>query len=602
MQKTAVKNKQLYEVVVGLPVRNEEASLFGALESIRIATHACDEASLKLVVCINGCIDRSQEIAETFMAKYSDIDMDIIHSAEGLVRAQAEIVCLYPASIYIFPDSDNLIEEKALLYLLRELKEKKRTIVTYAKTISIKDPSNSSPFYALGMLYESQTMLSKRYYFHGRLFATRKWTFPSDEEILQRAHATHRGELLLKYCNRDILLSADDIYLSSYIMHTYGLDAISQVRDSHCYSYPIGSFRDWHNVYRRRNIEMEKMYRWFPEWNYLKPYLNRRTDWKKWLQSSFSKKALWLLYLGMKGLFWLALRIEFWCLHLTMFYPVSQWLVTSSTKKNIPRKNIFFIDIDSTLVSNSIQSSNYSKLKEVIHTYKQLGILFGLNSNRPWSEAREIYDTLELNGPVIAEDGSYYKLTPYKPKRYMNSRIKNFCEIVHDNISRYTEEHSNIDFTVLRSNDKKNLSSNSYDGLIFISSSREYTSSIYVRVRGKIDIKYTDSLATYLKNVLPKKMSCGIRLDIIHSEGKIVISPACVDRLSTMTYVCKKYYSDFDCVLISDQEDIDLLNNRSFQFATINNAEQLYKDIADYVSSMSFAEGVEDAIMYYSKK
>jgi hypothetical protein len=185
----------------------------------------------------------------------------------------------------------------------------------------------------LGILYDSQTMLSKRYYFHGRLFATKKWYFPSNEEILRRARLNKHNEVMLKYRSDGILLSADDIFMSSYIMDGWGLSAIKQVEDALCYSWPVGSFRDWLNTYRRRNIEMEKMYRWFPEYDYLKPYLDRHTDWNKWLRASLYNKMLWLLFILMKAAFALWLRTELFLLNFDFYRPPKQWFATSTTKK-----------------------------------------------------------------------------------------------------------------------------------------------------------------------------------------------------------------------------------------------------------------------------
>lgn len=320
-------------IIIGLPVRNEAKSLFRSLESIRAAMIAARKDDIILVICINGCTDDSELIAKDFRARHDDIQCEIIKSPEGLVNAQRAIVRSYRADIYVFPDADNVIAENSIVLLLQALRADRGLVVAYAKTAPLRDKENKSIFHILGLLYDSQTMLSKRYYFHGRLFATRKWYVPENEEILRRAHLNKRNEVMLKYCSNGILLSADDIFMSSYIMDGWGLSAIKQVEDALCYSWSVGSLRDWLNIYRRRNIEMEKMYRWFPEYNYLKPYLNRRTDWKKWLKVSLSNKIFWLLFILMKAVFALWLRIELFSLNSDFYRPSRQWFATSTTKK-----------------------------------------------------------------------------------------------------------------------------------------------------------------------------------------------------------------------------------------------------------------------------
>lgn len=328
-----IPNKTI--IVVGLPVRNEEQSLLAALNSIRKAMISAREDNIRLVICCNGCSDHSLEIAKSFLQNNSDITIDVIESEEGLVNAQRTIVNSFPADIYVFPDSDNVIDEQSIFCLLQELHKNPKTIVAYGKTISLPDSQNRSPFHSMGLLYDSQKMLTKRHYFHGRLFATRDWYIPTNAEIYARATVSARATKLLKYCTASILLSADDIYMSSYIMDKYGKDSIIQVEDATCYSWPVASFHDWYHVYRRRNIEMEKMYRWYPEFNYLKPYLDRRTDWRKWIDASFGDKTMWLGFLTMRGIFFVSLSIELLLLSMPMYWPLPQWNVTKTTKKKV---------------------------------------------------------------------------------------------------------------------------------------------------------------------------------------------------------------------------------------------------------------------------
>lgn len=320
-------------IIVGLPVRNEEKSLYNSLESIREAIKISKEANIKLIICINGCIDKSEFIARKFKKDYPDIQCEIIKSIEGLVNAQRKIVALYKADVYVFPDADNIIDENSIALLLRALRLDSNLVVAYAKTKALRDEGNKSIFHKIGLLYDSQKLLTKRHYFHGRLFATRKWFIPTDDEILKRATKNRRNALLLKYCKNKILLSADDIFMSSYIMDKYGLKAIKQIDDAICYSWSVGSFTDWLNVYRRRNIEMEKMYRWFPEYNYLKQYLNRRTDWKQWFGASISDKLFWLIFFFMRKALAFFLTFEFLLLNLNFYEPQRQWVITSTTKK-----------------------------------------------------------------------------------------------------------------------------------------------------------------------------------------------------------------------------------------------------------------------------
>jgi len=79
------KNKLVYmrkieTIIVGLPVRNEEKSLYNNLKSIRNAILTSNEMDIKLIICINGCTDSSEAIAKKFKKNYPDVGCEIIKS------------------------------------------------------------------------------------------------------------------------------------------------------------------------------------------------------------------------------------------------------------------------------------------------------------------------------------------------------------------------------------------------------------------------------------------------------------------------------------------------------------------------------------------
>lgn len=326
---------KIKRIIIGVPARNEELTITESLNSIRQSILYSGRVEIVLVVCINGCKDRTLILAKSFQEKHQDIKCEIIQSGEGLVNAQREIVKKYPADVYIFPDADSTIDEKSIELLLLNLENDPECVVAYAKTITLENRHNKSIFQKIGFLYDSQKILTPRYYFHGRLFATKEWFFPENKEILDRAMRNSYTRELLKYSEKNIFLYADDIFMSSYILDKYGQRAIKQIEDAHCFSYTVGSFRDWLNTYRRRNIEMEKMCRWFPEYNYLWPLLNRKTDWQKWLKASLVDRLRWIVFLSMKMVFYVYLNIELLFVKFNSFKPRGQWQVTATTKNEI---------------------------------------------------------------------------------------------------------------------------------------------------------------------------------------------------------------------------------------------------------------------------
>jgi glycosyltransferase involved in cell wall biosynthesis len=321
-------------ITIGLPVRNEEKSISECLSSIRAAMYEADIVKdTPLVVCINGCSDNTEKLVRDFQKKFSDIRVEIIQSEEGLVNAQRKIVELYPAEIHIFPDGDNIIGAHSIKNILSAFARDKNTVVAYARTVPITRGNRISIFGRMGHLYDEQRMLHQRKYFHGRLFATRDWYIPKYEEIAARARKNATGAHLLKYTKGTTLLYADDVFMSNYILHTYGSNAICQVDDAECFSFPVGSLFDWWNVHRRTGIEVEKIRQWFPEYRYLNLHKKRKTDWKKWRAAPGKEKMLWLLFLVMRATLSWVVKVELLCARLPWFRPSDQWKATISTKR-----------------------------------------------------------------------------------------------------------------------------------------------------------------------------------------------------------------------------------------------------------------------------
>jgi|GEM_PF-2036639 len=569
------KNK----VIIGLPAKNEATSIFEALKSIG---EAADYAGTpyQIVVCINGCTDDTAGQVKKFILYNPRINCSLINSRPGLVNAQRKIVETFPATIYVFPDADGKIERKSIKLLLDELHQRPELIVAYARTVSLDLPSKKKTLAEkIGWLYDYQKLLTPREYFHGRLFAIKNWSVPDNNDIRKRAMASRANRQLLKYCSNNILLSADDIYLSSYIIDRYGLNAIKQVSEANCYSWPISSFRDWHNVYRRRNIEMEKMRRWFPEYNYLWPHLNRRTDWQKWWRADWPDKLIWLAYLSMKAVFFFLLRGEFFLLHFNFFHPSGQWKTTLSTKKRA--KRLFFFDLDDTLIDP--KNKKLSRLKTEIVKYQKLGDVLGINTNRPWPESKDIYSSLELNGPIICEGGSYFKLNFGAKEKIMPSAEKKLKNKIIEFINwKYGRNKTNI----IVSNNKKILLDKNIDSLVFITANRQFSASIYARKSGCNNRHLLLSLARDIKCRFP-----GYAVNLSIDKSKITIDNPRVNKFAAMSYLMKRYFADYKIFMVSNNENI-IGNWPNITFCATMNGSASYKNKCLYSATKAGEDGL----------
>jgi predicted MPP superfamily phosphohydrolase len=323
---------------------------------------------------------------------------------------------------------------------------------------------------------------------------------------------------------------------------------------------------------------MEKMHRWFPEYNYLWPYLNRRTDWNKWQKSKLKEKAIWICYLLMKLVLSVYLKFEFFLLKFEFYQPTKQWKTTATTKKREGR--LIFFDVDDTLISKDVRG--LKKIKNEISKLKLLGDIFGLNTNRPWSEVKEIYSRLKLNGPVICEGGSYYKLGS-KSRKHLSALADRGLQ---GKIVRVIRKSYSRDARLIVSNDKMTLSQKGTGKIIFITANRKFTVSIYVRNNGGLD----DEFLIFLYKKLKKDFR-SLKLGFSLNSGKITIDNPMINKIATMSLVRDCYFSCYKVFLISNNEVIDK-NWPNINFCGIMRADSDYRKHCFYTADRDGEEGL----------
>lgn len=313
---------------VGLCARDEECeTIFQALLSVRNALKFTGSRYAEVVVCLNGSYDKTLAEVNRFKEAYSDSNVQVIfNNAAGVVPAERKIVSEFPAAVHIFLDADSTVKNDAFQVLLEELKNDEELYVVYGTTKPLGH-GKKSYLENISILYSSQKFLTRRYYFHGRLFAIRDWQFPE--------HYRHNGKnyLLEQY---GYFLSLDDVYLSFYTLDKYGLNSIKEAKNAICYAWPISSFADWYKVYRRTNIELFKIKTLCSQFRYLIKITKRKTYWKAVARAGRREQFTWSLYLILKAVY----RFLFVCeLVLTRFgisnLMSEQWETAWSTKKPI---------------------------------------------------------------------------------------------------------------------------------------------------------------------------------------------------------------------------------------------------------------------------
>ncbi len=249
---------------------------------------------------------------------------------------------------------------------------------------------------------------------------------------------------------------------------------------------------------------------------------------------------------------------------------------------------VIFFDIDGTLVDNN--SDNLCEIKRKIVELKADGLLFGINTSRSWIETKYIYNNLLLNAPTICENGSYYLLNSEGKKNILfnaDSDLRKKIVIFLKNNIFFN------DYKIIVSNNKKILLDKKIDRLIFITSNRKYTASIYVRWVGKINQRGTKKIMAVIKKNFSK-----LEIEIISEDGKIIVSSLMVDKILTLSYIQQKYFRKKHIIMISDNEKVKTIFSH-IDFYSVNRSSKEYNKRCLYVSNKKGTRGVLDIINNY---
>ncbi|MDD4476593.1 MAG: HAD hydrolase family protein [Patescibacteria group bacterium] len=252
---------------------------------------------------------------------------------------------------------------------------------------------------------------------------------------------------------------------------------------------------------------------------------------------------------------------------------------------------LILFDIDGTL---TVKDRNVllTNLKKVIGLYKDRGTLFGINTNRPIKDALSLYRALKLNGPIIVEDGAYYKVNMSMPSKVtvrgtlkLNRQITNF-------LRNWSKTKIGRKFTFKVSDNKDYLSNKCISALILITPQRIFTASIYIRIRGKKNIK---ALQVIYK-LLQKKFQNKFKLVIFKKnllQGKILIGNLKTNRFNTLHQIGYKFFKSRDMLLISDDECVPrVISDPKIHFASVSNGTAEYKKHCTYIANQNGANGI----------
>lgn len=264
-------------------------------------------------------------------------------------------------------------------------------------------------------------------------------------------------------------------------------------------------------------------------------------------------------------------------------------------------KLLFFLDIDGTLILEN-QKPNTHKLSLFLKRFKNnRQILFGLNSNRSIQDIKPIYKQFNLNGPVIAENGIYFKknlnskaiLLIKKPPQLLpeitKKTLREFCQKSGEPIIfKITDTVKAL--AKIKQNKGK---------IILMNKFRKFTTSLHIFNQGKRDVVFARQVKRYLKKSnLSRKLKVEVKISEVFSN--ILIQSKLIDKGEALIKL-RRYYPDYRFITIGDDEsDLRVMKNVDLVCA-VGNATAKFKKSAHLVAKQPYTKGVLEIIKHCLK-
>lgn len=301
-----MKNINLY---IAIPVYNEEKYLEKCLFSLNKEIIYL-RLRVQTYLCLNGCVDNSFIIANSCKKKYPKLNIIILNSAKGKLKAQEKIVHNIPTNKVpiAFMDSDVELKKFSLKNILLELKSHNKLICVGAFPMAKKyeginiwkimmdEILNVRSRYPMAEIskfevkeYHKLAFLDPQFentsiehesrskiFFHGRLFVLRSkdyWAKPDKECVV-----------------------GDDSYLPDYIIHNFGKNKIRIRYNSIVYFHPFVSIFDHYKAYKRIYYDLKSLKDNYPKFKDIRKKSQMVLDWEYINKKGFIIKVKFLIF------------------------------------------------------------------------------------------------------------------------------------------------------------------------------------------------------------------------------------------------------------------------------------------------------------------
>lgn len=335
-------NQELRNITIGIPARNEENTIRKMLDSLIESIEILPKwVNYELFICLNNCTDNTEAIVDGAVEDYKkkNINLQKVHSKPGKIEAQRKVLQSRKNSegLTFFFDADIIVDKYCISALWYSYIKNPELQISYAKVepIFFKTPSLIEKIINLYFFYPY--LRNKRFYFYGRAFGIKDWNVPdfsqSDQvSSFQQECITKRNKVNLQLERGPLV---DDIYLSRYIAHNYGLNMIMEVKEAVVNFMPISNLTDYYYGSRRLWLELERLDTLFPEHAYLqKNFFKRKIKMASLKGTPLGIKVLIYLRVLADGLTKLVFLISKFLTNIKLIHTSEIWKPLATTKKH----------------------------------------------------------------------------------------------------------------------------------------------------------------------------------------------------------------------------------------------------------------------------
>lgn len=270
-------------------------------------------------------------------------------------------------------------------------------------------------------------------------------------------------------------------------------------------------------------------------------------------------------------------------------------------------KNIFFLDIDGTLLNYEYLPTE-PRLKDVIKHYQSDGQLFAINSNRSLEDLLPIAEMFGITGPLVGENGCFI----YDVRTKVSTILLSIEEI--ESLQLYKKVVQNISTEFLKSsfpsdeviwmttdtvelitkNDPKGFK----DGTLLLLNNkyRKYTQSIHLRrIQNSIYTmlpKILEDLVGTLKNQLDSNIVTVTSSGVFNN---VLVYPSVISKRKGVEHIME-LFPEYRIVVIGDEKNDYQMVEGIGDFYSVANADDETKKLAKYCTSQSYTKGVYDIL------